>query len=193
MRTPWSLKGTRAASATFVKTRGDRDSPKGRTCTDMLVLRTQTAGMACGTEGSTHGSTGLQVNAADRNGDGCIRRRSSAWASWASRCADPRLVVTHRFSWAQWSKGWKTLPSYRLEGPVPSRPSPVGQRFLSQVMGIGCLHCCEVDAPELGRTPGELNRIAESDGPQEPARRLGSSRHPDTVQAGPSGPPTYPQ
>ncbi len=66
MRTPCSLKGTRAASATFVKTRGDRDSPKGRTCTDMLVLRTQTAGMACGMEGSTHGSTGLQVNAADR-------------------------------------------------------------------------------------------------------------------------------
>ncbi len=59
MRTPCSLKGTRAASATFVKTRGIRDSPKGRTCTDMLVLRTQTAGMACGTEGSTHGSTGL--------------------------------------------------------------------------------------------------------------------------------------
>ncbi len=59
MRTPCSLKGTRAASATFVKTRGDRDSPKGRTCTDMLVLRTQSAGMACGTEGSTHGSMGL--------------------------------------------------------------------------------------------------------------------------------------
>ncbi len=52
MRTPCSLKGTRAASATFVKTRGDSDSPKGRTCTDMLVLRTQTTGMACGTEGS---------------------------------------------------------------------------------------------------------------------------------------------
>ncbi len=66
MRTPCSLKGARAASATFVKTRGDRDSPKGRICTDMLVLRMQTAGMACGTEGSTHGSTGLQVNAADR-------------------------------------------------------------------------------------------------------------------------------
>ncbi len=31
MRKPCSLKGTRAASATFVKTRGDRDSPKGRT------------------------------------------------------------------------------------------------------------------------------------------------------------------
>ncbi len=31
MRTPCSLWGTRAASTTFVKTRGDRDSPKGRT------------------------------------------------------------------------------------------------------------------------------------------------------------------
>ncbi len=31
MRTPHSLRGTMAASATFVKTRGDRDSPKGRT------------------------------------------------------------------------------------------------------------------------------------------------------------------
>ncbi len=31
MRTPCSLRGTRAASATFVKTRGDRDSLKGRT------------------------------------------------------------------------------------------------------------------------------------------------------------------
>ncbi len=41
-------------------------------------------------------------------------------------------------------------------------------------MGINCLHCCEMDAPELGRTPGKLNHIAESDGPQEPARRLGS-------------------
>ncbi len=45
MRTPCSLKGTRAASATFVKTRGDRDSPKGRTCTDMLVLRNRRNGL----------------------------------------------------------------------------------------------------------------------------------------------------
>ncbi len=29
------------------------------------------------------------------------------------------------------------------------------------------------NAPELGRSPGELNRIAESDGSQEPARRSG--------------------
>ncbi|KAI7805470.1 hypothetical protein IRJ41_008576, partial [Triplophysa rosa] len=30
-RTPSSLRGRRAASTTFVKTRGDRDRPKGRT------------------------------------------------------------------------------------------------------------------------------------------------------------------
>ncbi len=40
-------------------------------------------------------------------------------------------------------------------------------------MSISCLHCCEVDAPELGRTQGELNHKAESDGPLEPARRAG--------------------
>ncbi len=57
----------------------------------------------------------------------------------------------------------------------------------SQDMGISCLHCCEVDAPELGRTPGELNRIAESDGPQEPARRLGSSPAPRHRTSGTSG------
>ncbi len=51
-------------------------------------------------------------------------------------------------------------------------------------MGISCLHCCEVDAPELGWMPGELNRIAESDGQQEPANGWAAPRHPDTVQAG---------
>ncbi len=103
----------------------------------MHVLRTQTAGLTCDAERSTHGSTGpsgrpLQTDLRD----GCTRRCTSAWASWkevyerpSSRCADPRLVVTHRFSWAQWCKGWKTLPSYQLEGPVSSRPSPVGQGF----------------------------------------------------------------
>ncbi len=79
MRTACSLKGTRASSATFVKTRGDRDSPKGRTCTDMFVLRTQTARMACGTEGSTNRSTGLSGQMLQTElGDGCIRRRGSA-------------------------------------------------------------------------------------------------------------------
>ncbi len=96
----------------------------------------------------------------------------------SSSCTDPRLVITLHFSWVQWCKGWKTLPSYRLEGPVSSRPSPVGQQFPSQDMGISCLHCCEVDAPELGRTLGKLNHIKESDGPQETARRLGSSPAP---------------
>ncbi len=39
--------------------------------------------------------------------------------------------------------------------------------------------------------PGELNRVAESDGPQEPARRPGVARPPGTVQAGPGELPTY--
>ncbi len=54
-------------------------------------------------------------------------------------------------------------------------------------MGISCLHCCEVDALELGRMPGELNRIAESDGPQEPLRRLGSSPAPRHRTSGTNG------
>ncbi len=128
MRTPCSLRGTRAASATFVKTRGDRDSRRAGPCTYMHVLRTQTAGLTCGVERSTHGSTGPSGRP--------LQTDLGAWASWkevyerpSSRCADPRLVVTHRFTRAQWCKGWKTLPSYRLEGPVSSRPSPVGQWF----------------------------------------------------------------
>ncbi|RXN30240.1 guanine nucleotide-binding subunit alpha-12 isoform X2 [Labeo rohita] len=36
---------------------------------------------------------------------------------------------------------------------------------------ICSLHRSEVDAPELGEAQGELNRIAESDGPEEPAKR----------------------
>ncbi len=156
MRTPCSRKGTRAAFATFATTGGNRDSPKGRP----FVL-------ICSS--FERKPQKLHVGRKDRHmevrrtlqtdlGDGCIRRCGSAWASWkevyerpSSRCADPRLVVTHRFSWAKWCKGWQTLPSYRLEGPVPSRPSPVDRD--------GCA------AP----------------------------RHPDTVQAGTAGPPTYPR
>ncbi len=49
-------------------------------------------------------------------------------------------------------------------------------------MGISCLHW----------TPGELNRIAESDGPQEPPRRLGSSPAPRHHTSGTSGTPDVP-
>ncbi len=53
----------------------------------------------------------------------------SACEVHGSKLADPRSVVTHRFSWAQWSKGCKTPTSYRLEGPVLSHPLPAGLWF----------------------------------------------------------------
>ncbi len=45
-----------------------------------------------------------------------------------SKLADPRSVITHRFSWAQLSKGCKTLTSYWLEAPALSHPSLAGLR-----------------------------------------------------------------
>ncbi len=47
----------------------------------------------------------------------------------------------------------------------------------------------------LGRSPGELNRIAESDGTEEPTRRVGGAlaRPPRTVLVTPTNPLTYPR
>ncbi len=42
-----------------------------------------------------------------------------------------------------------------------------------QDRGIDGLDWSEPDAPELGGTPGDLNHVAESDGPLEPPRRTG--------------------
>ncbi len=105
-------------------------------CTDMLDPRTQSAKTAYVEEESRHESTRPSGRSLQTNlGDGCTRKCVSAWASWTVACegsdsklADPRSVVTHRFSWVQWSKGCKTLTSYRQEGPALSRPSPVGLR-----------------------------------------------------------------
>ncbi len=67
--------------------------------------------------------------------DGCTRRGIFASTSWTVACegpgtkhTSPRLVVTHRLAWVHWSRGCKTPPSYRLEGPALSRLSPVGLR-----------------------------------------------------------------
>lgn len=40
-------------------------------------------------------------------------------------------------------------------------------------MSIASLHRGKVDALELGRMPGKLNRIAKSVGPKEPERQAG--------------------
>ncbi len=111
--------------------------PKGRILYWHARPLNTNAGMPCVAVGLSHESTcpsgqSLQTNL----GDGRTRKCVSASSSWMAACevhgsklADPRSVVTHRFSWAQWSKGCKTLTSYRLEGPVLSHPSPAGLRF----------------------------------------------------------------
>ncbi len=132
MRTPRSLRGTRVTSATLVKT-PKRAGP----CTDMPDPRTWIAGMACVAVGSRHESTRPSGRSLLTNlGDGRTRKCISASTSWTAACEvhgsnleDPRSVVTHHFSWAQWSKGCKTPTSYRLEGPILSHPSPAGLRF----------------------------------------------------------------
>ncbi len=151
---------------------------KAGSCTDMHDPRTRIAGMPCVAVGLSHESTRPSGRSLQTNlGDGRTRKCVSASSSWTAACevhgsklADPRSVVTHRFSWAQWSRGCKTPTSYRLEGPVLSHPSQDCD-FRTQDRGINSFHWSEVDTPELGGTPGELNRVAESDGPQEPPRR----------------------
>ncbi len=105
-------------------------------CTDMPVLWTQTAGLTCSMERSTHWRTGSSGRPLQTDlGDGC---KKGSWKEVyerpSSRFTDPRLVVTHRFSWAQWCKGWKTLPSYRLDTlqAGPARP-PMYLRYGSEV------------------------------------------------------------
>ncbi len=107
-------------------------------CIDMLNPRLRIAGMACAAGGSRHecmrpSGRLLQTNL----GDGRTRKCVSVSTFWTAayevhdlKLADPRSVVTHRFSWAQWSKGCKTLTLYRLEEPALSHPSPTGLRSL---------------------------------------------------------------
>ncbi len=127
MRTPRSLRGTRAASATLVKTRGDRDSPKGRTL--YWYARPSNAnrrnGLCRGRIETWKYASFRSIAANQSRGRTHPKMRFSASTFWTAACevhgsklADPRSVVTHRFSWAQWSKGCKTPTSYRLEGPV---------------------------------------------------------------------------
>ncbi len=73
-------------------------------CTDMLDPRTRIAGMACVVGGSRHEST-------RPSGRSLQTSWTAACEGHGSKLADPRSVVTHRFSWAQaqWSKGCKTL------------------------------------------------------------------------------------
>ncbi len=169
----------------------------------MPVLRTQTAGMACGAEGSTRGSTRPSGRSLQTNlGDGRTQRCVSVWAFWTGACegpgsrrADPRLVLTHRLSWVQWSKGCKTLTSYWLEGPALSRPSPVGLRSLLARWG----HPLPSLRRSRCRDTWELPARTESHsrvwwyGEANETGWEALARPPRTVLVTPTDPPTYPR
>ncbi len=97
-------------------------------CTDTPDPRTWIAGMACVAGGSRHESTRPSSRSLQTNlGDGRTQKCISTSTSWTAACevhgsklADPRSVVTHHLSWAQWSRGWTTRTPYRLEGPALS-------------------------------------------------------------------------
>ncbi len=172
-------------------------------CTDMLDPRTQSAETACVEEESRHESTRPSGRSLQTNlGDGRTRKCVSAWASWTVACegsdsklADPRSVVTHHFSWVQWSKGCKTLTSYRQEGPALSRPSPVGLRSPHARHGYRQLSLKWSGHPwtwgDAGRTESH-SRAWWSEWANE--TDWGAlTRLAETAQVGPRGPPAYPQ
>ncbi len=82
MRMPASLSGTRAASTTLVKTRGDRDSPKGRALYWYARPSTQSGETVCVEGGSRHGSRrpsgrSLQTNRRDGRIEKCVSASTS--------------------------------------------------------------------------------------------------------------------
>ncbi len=182
-----------AASATFVKV-----GP----CTDTLDPRTQTVGMACVGGESRHESMHPSGQSLQTNlGDGCTRKCVFALTSWTGACAEPgsrfagpRLAVTHHLSWAQWSRGCKPLPSYRLEGPARPRPSPGGLRSLSVRQGHRCFaqrwSGCPWTWGDAGQTESH-SRVWWCGWASETGWGA-LARLPDTVQAGPTEPQTYP-
>ncbi len=201
---PASLNGTRAASTTLVKTRGDRDSPKGRTlywyARPSNAKRRKTV---CVEGGSRHESTRPSGRSLRTNRtDGCIKKCVSASASWTGACegpgsgrAGPRLVVTHRLSWVRWSTGCKTPTSSRLEGPALSRPSPAGPRLPHAREGHPCSTQRWTERPwtweDAGRTESRSQVWWFSWASETAWGAL--ARPPETVQAGPGKPQTYPR
>ncbi len=176
---------------------------RGGPCTDMLVLRTQIRETVCVEGGSRHESTRPSGRSLRTNRrDGCIERWVSASTSWTGACegpgserAGPRLVVTYRLSWVRWSRGCRTLTSSRLEGPALSRPSPAGPQFLHARQEHLCSTQRWTERPwtweDAGRTESR-SRVWCFSEPSETAWGA-LARPPETVQAGPGEPQTYPR
>ncbi len=136
MRMPLSLKGTRASSTILVKTRGGRDSPKGRTLywyARLSIAKWRNVLYRGRIE--TWKYVSFRPIAVNQSKGQMHWKMSfcilnvSLWRA-RFRCPGPRLVVNHRFSWARGSKGCRTQTSSRLEGPALLRPLPVGPWFL---------------------------------------------------------------
>ncbi len=166
----------------------------------MPVLRTQTAGMACGAEGSTRGSTRPSGRSLQTNlGDGRTQRCVSVWAFWTGACEGPGSKRRSKIGlnpplFLGTMKWCKTPTSYRLEGPALSRPSPVGLRSLLARWGhplpslwwSGCRDTWEV----AGRTESH-SRVWWYGGANETGWGA-LARPPRTVLVTPTNPLTYP-
>ncbi len=187
-------------ATTLVKTRDDRDSPKGRTLYWYARPSNASGETVCVEGGSRHESTRPSGRSLRTNRrDGCIERCVSASTSWTGACegpgserAGPRLVVTYRLSWVQWSRGCRTLTSSRLEGPALSSPSPAGPRFLHARQEHLCSTQRWTERPWTWEDAGRIESRSRVWWFSEPSETAWGAlaRPPETVQAGPGEPQT---
>ncbi len=107
----------------------------------------------------------------------CVNILNGSLCRARFRSRNPGLVEGHRLSWVRWNKGCKPPASSRLEGPARLHPCQEDSNLLAQDRSIPSCYRSLENAAELGRSPGELNRVAESNCAREPTRRLGSASH----------------
>ncbi len=185
---PTSHNGARAPSVTFAKTRGDRESPKGRTLychawpsnTNQRSVSRANRDMKVSILQVDRCKPILGLDASD---DALLRQhlerklvqgpiQDSQIQNWPEatiflgynevRAVKPLLLL-----------GWREWPDCIL--------CQEDRNLLVQDRCISDCHRSLENAAELGRSPGELNRIAESDCVNEPAGRVGQCKpHPQT-------------
>ncbi len=106
----------------------------------------------------------------------CVNILNGSLCRARFRSRNPGLVEDHRLYWVRWNKGCKTPASSRLEGPARLHPCQEDSNLLAQDRSIPSCHRSLENAAELGRSPGELNRVAESNCAREPTRRAGQRK-----------------
>ncbi len=157
---------------------------RGGPCTAMPDPQTQPEGTACVEGKSRHESKypsgqPLQTNP----GVGCIWWWASASTSWMgawegpnSRFADPGLAEGHRLSRYDEVRAVKLLPHLGWRDRLDCILCQEDSSLLTQDKCVSDCHRSLESAAELGRSPGELNHIAESDCANEPAGRVGQRK-----------------